>query len=67
MFPRSTKEASAAIAEGKGQAMRLRVRQIRQCLAGHVWIVGFITREMGPTKEFPLGDDLVSIAFNKLS
>lgn len=47
--------------------MRLRVRQIRQRLAGHVWTVGFITREMGPTREFPLGDDVVRIAFNMLT
>lgn len=41
MRPRSTEEASAAVAEGEGRARRPRARRVRKGLAGHAVDFGF--------------------------
>lgn len=67
--PGGTEEASAAIAEGKGQAIMLRVTgiQIRQALAGHIMDCGFHYMKWDPLKSFHQEMTWLELRFSKLT
>lgn len=69
MCPGSPEEASAAIAEGKGQVIRPRVTgvQIWQAPAGHILDCGFHFMRRDPLKSFHQEMTWSELRFNKLT